>query len=336
MNPLHQPARLRSLRQLQRDGLLDATALASATRRLRPPNHWFAWVEQQLLLLGTALVLAGTIFFFAYNWAEMGRFAKLGLIEAALVACLLAACWRGRSRLTGKVLQLAAAVLVGVLLAVFGQIYQTGADAYELFAGWALLILGWVIAAGFAALWVVWLLLVNTAAILYWQQVAHPAYALPYEWLCLFLGLVNLGALVLRETGLQRGLDWLAGAWLRGLLLTGGLVALTVPVLHLVLAEARLGGASLLTALAWLLAVAGGYAWYRRACPDMLPLAIIVMDLCVVLLTLIGHHLLDGSHDLAVLFLLFALVILGVVSGAALWLRRTAQAMAAERAAGLP
>ena len=105
-----------------------------------------------LLLFGSALVLAGIIFFFAYNWAAMGKFLKFGLIEAGIIVCIVASHLRGRTDLSGKVLLLSGAVLVGVLLAVYGQIYQTGADAYGLFICWAVLIFGWVIISEFAAL----------------------------------------------------------------------------------------------------------------------------------------------------------------------------------------
>ena len=46
-----------------------------------------------------------------------------------------------------------AAVAVGALLAVFGQTYQTGADPFELFLTWALLIVPWTLAARFEPLY---------------------------------------------------------------------------------------------------------------------------------------------------------------------------------------
>ena len=41
----------------------------------------------------------------------------------------------GLDRAFGQVLLIAASVLTGVLLAVIGQVYQTGADVFELFVG---------------------------------------------------------------------------------------------------------------------------------------------------------------------------------------------------------
>ncbi len=62
-------------------------------------------------------------------------------------------------------------VVVGVLFAVFGQIYQTGANAYDFFLGWTAFISLWVIIANYSPLWLVFVVLINTTFILYTQQV---------------------------------------------------------------------------------------------------------------------------------------------------------------------
>ena len=129
-------------------GLLTEEARRVARAWLRPPELWGTWVSRLLLLLGTSLVLAGIIFFFAHNWERLGPLLKLGLIQGAMLACLLGAWLVRSSTLPCQVLLTAACVLVGVLLAVYGQIYQTGADAFELFLGWWVLILPWVLAVG--------------------------------------------------------------------------------------------------------------------------------------------------------------------------------------------
>ncbi|MET0204922.1 MAG: DUF2157 domain-containing protein [Casimicrobiaceae bacterium] len=49
------------------------------------------------------------------------------------------AVWRGLDTLPGKA-ALVAALLAGALLALVGQVYQTGADTFELFAAWAVAI----------------------------------------------------------------------------------------------------------------------------------------------------------------------------------------------------
>jgi uncharacterized membrane protein len=330
---LDKRANIRTLRRLHRDGLLNGRALAVASSILRPRSAWLAWARQMLLLFGSAMVLAGVIFFFAYNWAAMGRYSKFVLIEAGIVAAAIASYWRGRDRLAGKILLLSASILVGVLLAVYGQTYQTGADAYELFTGWTVLILGWVLVSDFAGLWVVWLILLNTGAILYWKQVGDPAHSMPYESLCLVLAFFNGLALILYELGIRQGLEWLRGRWLRGLLFAGVLLSLSIPAVALIVSPESIQRLTLLATMAWGVVLVVGYASYRYKIHDMIPIALVISNVSAVLLILIGKILFHGgrwggfSWD-PVLFLLFSLIVLLVVSGAVFILRRTAATMA--------
>jgi uncharacterized membrane protein len=285
-----------------------------------------------LLFLGSTLVLAGVIFFFAYNWAEMGRFLKFALIEVGIVACIIAASLRGLLRLSGKVLLLSASVLVGVLLAVYGQTYQTGADAFELFMGWAVLIFGWVLVSEFQALWMVWIILLNTGAILYWQQVGHPSHSIPYGLLCLAIASFNSIALALYEAGTYYRVKWLSGRWFRSILFSGILVALSIPTLHVIWIPEDIKWATVLAAAGWGVAVVCGYAWYRFKVHDMIPIALVVSNVCLNLLVLIAKGLFTQARgNEAGLFLLFSLIILAVVSGAVFLLRSTAAKMAKEK-----
>jgi uncharacterized membrane protein len=65
----------------------------------------------------------------------------------------------------------AISVLVGVAFAVYGQIYQTGADAYDFFLGWTIFVTAWVAISSFPFLWLFYLILINTTIILYLGQV---------------------------------------------------------------------------------------------------------------------------------------------------------------------
>jgi uncharacterized membrane protein len=233
-------------------------------------------------------------------------------------------------RLSGKILILSSSVLIGVLLAVYGQIYQTGADAFELFLGWALLISGWVLIMEFSALWLLWLVIINTGAILFWQQVGQPSYAIRYEWLCLTIASLNGLALAFREIGENYGLEWLSGKWLRAILITATLASLSVPTIHLIVEFYRANRVTVLTSCMWALVASIGYICYRQKLRDMIPLAIIVMNGCIILLTVIGKLLFYNKYFEAGIALLFAFIILGVASGAAFWLRKTNATMAAE------
>ncbi|MHC4502598.1 MAG: DUF2157 domain-containing protein, partial [Planctomycetota bacterium] len=255
---LDRPADRKTVLALHGAGLLSSGAKNEALRLLRPPVAWWRWASRLLLLVGAALVLAGIVFFFAYNWARMAAWMKFALLESALVGCVIAAWLVGIEKLGGKVLSLGAAVLTGVVLAVYGQTYQTGADPYELFLGWAVLILGWAAIMRFAALWMMWLVLVNTGVILYWIQVAMPNDIAGFASLCILLALVNAAALACREIGAARGLEWLRGAWLRYVLLAAALTYPTMPTLVTIVDDDHRHVAGVLGVIVWLAAAAGG------------------------------------------------------------------------------
>src|SRR5690606_3540787 len=197
--------------------------------------------------------------------------------ELALAACALLAWRRGVARLPGQVLLVAAAVLTGVLMAVFGQTYQTGADAWELFRGWALIILPWVLIADSAALWVLWLVIADTAILLFAQQTLRNEH-----WpLVLFIaGALPLALLAVRDA-LIGARTWLPARWLRPLLLTAGLVLLTLPVVATLFDDVRHGA---LWVCGWLAVIAAGYVLYRFRHADMIALTLIVFDAAFVLL----------------------------------------------------
>jgi uncharacterized membrane protein len=331
---LDTPVDIKTVRRLHQEGYLTDEAFRAALKVVRPPSVWFAWAERQLLFFGSALLLSGIMFFFAYNWAAMGKFVKLGMIEAGLVACTFGAYKLGLHKLTGKVLLLSASVLLGILMAVYGQTYQTGADAFELFVGWAVLIFGWVVISEFAALWFFWLVLINTGFILYWIQVVHPVHSTDWEIACLSVGALNGVALVLREIAVKIGFTFLNGKWLGGLLLVAVLTAFTVPAMVVIFDHSYYYGdtVSIGYAAPWPLVAVGAYLCYRRLWPDMLAVALVLMNACLLVLCAIGRFMFDGHHGgEEFLFLVFALIIIGVVSLTAFGLKKIAATMAKER-----
>ncbi len=136
------------------------------------PEAWARFLDRTLLFLGGLLATSGVLFFVASNWQALGRLARLGLVEAAVVLAALGAWRLGPERLAGQVLLTVGAALVGPLLGVYGQIYQTGADAWNLFLAWGLLILPWVLVGRNPVLWLLLLGLGNLTAWLAWDQLA--------------------------------------------------------------------------------------------------------------------------------------------------------------------
>lgn len=131
---------------------------------------WLSFFDKALLIIGALALVLSLVFFIAYNWQNLGKLGKFALVEGALVitiALYVALSFRRRFYFIRQLLLLVASIITGSLLALFGQVYQTGADTWQLFFAWAVLITPWVIIARFSTLWLLWLGLLNIAFILY-------------------------------------------------------------------------------------------------------------------------------------------------------------------------
>lgn len=134
---------------------------------------WQKFLNLLLISLGVGLTVSGILFFFAYNWEDLPAFAKLGLTQLLLIITMAAVLSNRLSETIKNIVLTGAAMLVGVLFAVFGQIYQTGANAYDFFLAWTLFIVLWTLVSNFAPLWLLFITLINTTFALYTQQIAR-------------------------------------------------------------------------------------------------------------------------------------------------------------------
>ncbi|AYR21045.1 GDYXXLXY domain-containing protein [Alcaligenes faecalis] len=129
--------------------------------------------------LAVLLLASGLVTWIAANWENWGHVAKFALAQGAvLISAGLALLFRRRSGGWGHDLGVPAAltglaaVATGGLLALIGQTYQTGADPWQLFALWTVLIIPWVLTVRSVFLSVLWLVLINMAFYL-WIDVAR-------------------------------------------------------------------------------------------------------------------------------------------------------------------
>ncbi|NNE64373.1 MAG: DUF2157 domain-containing protein, partial [Gammaproteobacteria bacterium] len=137
-------------------------------------NDWLRYIDQFLVTIGALLIVAGVASFFAWNWADLSYMMKFALIQAGIVGTALLA-WRfGIDSPGGRAGLFASAFLIGILFAVFGQVYQTGADPYGLFVAWAALVFPLAVIGRQAALWILFQTLLILALIMYWTQVVDP------------------------------------------------------------------------------------------------------------------------------------------------------------------
>lgn len=162
-------------------------------------------------VLGTLLLAAALIFWVASQWGHLAPDARLWLLRSVLAGSVLLAAvlaWRGARRWARLAAALAMAC-TGGLLALVGQIYQTGADAWPLFLMWAVLTLPWIILLRFALPWLLCAALLQLALWLYlqtnsifWTEVFEPR-------VFLSLAVLDMGLLALAEWSRS----WLDDPW---------------------------------------------------------------------------------------------------------------------------
>lgn len=150
---------------------LDATTFA-ALRRLagldRRPILSTETVRRALAYIAALLCGLGLIFFVAANWDSLGRAGQFGLLQGLTLLTCAGAAFLARARAPLSLLGL---LSIGGLFAYFGQTYQTGADAWQLFALWTTLALPLAFGARSDVVWAAWVIVASTAIATWsWSQ----------------------------------------------------------------------------------------------------------------------------------------------------------------------
>ncbi len=318
INVLDSTATPQNLRALAKRAVLSSNDLEQALARighLPDASRWTRFLDWVLLVLGAGFFISGVFFFFAFNWQELHRFAKLGVVELAVLLAVGVAFWQSLDRLPGKIALTVAGLLVGALFAVYGQIYQTGADSYQLFLTWALLIAGWVLISKFAPLWFIWIVLLNLSVIFYYLQIIGTINGLLY--LALFL--LNGGVLLCWEVFKRLGVSWLQSRWTPRLLSLLIFAALVAPTLALIfVSEYATTRDPWLPVMAILFVVTSVLTLYLYS-QKILDQFILIVCAFSVIITLIAGLLKAGNVETGTLLLAGALVI-GLAALVVTWL----------------
>jgi len=313
------------INSLHKAGILSTPLRDEALKRVQQPLNWLYWSNRFLLFVGAALILTGIVFFFAFNWEKMGKFIKFILVETGIIVSIITAWKLGLEKITGKVFLLSASILVGVFLAVFGQVYQTGADSYELFVGWSILILGWVLISKFTALWITWLTILNIAVYLYWDQILVPHDITTFTTLLVTLSILNTAALVFAFLGRFKKIEWLDSTWHYRLILASILFFLSLGAIQFIVEERE---SSVILLLLFVAAIVGTYWFFRYRSRDMAALTLSAFASTAVFLTFIGHLILnerDNDTSISIRLFIFGLIVIGVCSGVVYLLHRLAK-----------
>jgi len=240
---------------------------------------WQQMLDKLLLWLGVVALSSAVTFFVAFNWQALGRFAQFALVETLVLLALLAYWrWADKHRMA-EVALVAAALLLGTLLALVGQTYQTGADTWQLFASWAVLILPWALLGRSAVLWLLWLGLLNLATVLWFQHWPGAVWLLfsPWEQLVWTLFGLNTLAWVVWEWVTRRprsstttSTSPSGSRWPQRLLAVASGTCITLLVLSSLFERPAPALLYWLVYAAWLAAV---YLLFRHRWPDLFVLA---------------------------------------------------------------
>ena len=259
-------------------------------------HAWRQFLARSTLWLGVLLLGSAAICWVAANWQDMSKVQRFAGAQALLAVCALAAAWAGlrlrtaagaRGAIPGALLALAG-ILLGALLALLGQTYQTGADTWELFAWWAVLLLPWALAAASQAVWLLWTLVVNVAMVLWlgervfsWWGLLGATY-LP----ALIVAGLNLVILAVWELAARR---WRASTLVGPRLLAAlAIGALVMSTMYTDLFIGRSYG-STTGSIAWLAVTLGLGFYYQKVRRDLVILAMLAAGVICVSLRVVGN-----------------------------------------------
>ncbi|CAG0878818.1 unnamed protein product [Cyprideis torosa] len=278
--------------ELIQQGAIPADKIAdalSALRLLPEARAWRVFLDQLLLWLGGLAVALSALFFIAYNWSDLGRFAKFGMVEALLILAVVTYCKQGGKTVAGKVSLLVTTLFLGVLLALFGQTYQTGADPWQLFFYWSVLMLPWALIGRFAAIWLIWIVLINLSILLYYQSFRGALWLmLTSETSMLWLVFsFNTLVLIIWEI-LADTRRWLSQAWATRLLAAGNGIPVTILVLQAIF---DFRSAYIAAVLVWLIWLAVVYRFYRKTRPDLFMLAAACLSAMVAIVSFVARYI---------------------------------------------
>lgn len=134
-------------------------------------KQWKDFIYYALLVCGLGFLVSGIVFFFAFNWDKMVVNAKFVLVGIGILVSAFFALTSRVKKEVNEISLLVTSLLIGVMLAVFGQHYQTGANAYDLFLTWLLLVTPLTLVSSSSFQWLFFSVLANTTLLLALNQV---------------------------------------------------------------------------------------------------------------------------------------------------------------------
>ncbi|MDR1659277.1 MAG: GDYXXLXY domain-containing protein [Desulfovibrio sp.] len=287
-------------------------------------SAWRAFWRQTLLLFSVLSLALGVVFFIAWNWAQMDKFAKFALLQGGIALCLAIPAFIGTDSRTDFFCLLGGGLLVGPLLAVYGQAYQSGAQLWELLRVWSLTFLPLALAGRKTALFFLFWL---TGSLSEFLRLGLPISTgiddLLWRNLPIFQAVQCSCALLWEGAAHFWGASrpWLNERWFPRLLFFVALSSVTLPLAHAILFDRHNAkAASLFSAALYLALAAWAWFWHLRGKRDIFMPACGLLGFCVMLVALLlrGEFLFDAG---TAALLGWALLIIALSAGAGMLLR---------------
>ncbi|TGN09424.1 DUF2157 domain-containing protein [Leptospira ilyithenensis] len=273
-------------------------------------KDWSDFGKRFLLVFGALFFLAGVIFFFAFNWNGLHRYSKLSLVSIGLVAINITYTRNFEKLWIRELLGALAFFFVGQILLVFGQIYQTGANAYDLFFGWAVFSVLLVAVSGSPVVWFLWIFLLNLTFDLYWEQVLRFT---PPVWAVYSASVLNLIALFIYEFRIRLKKNLLRSAWFSPLILVIALGWLNFGSNQSIFFLREDNQIALPYVLVTIFSLGGLYAFYRFFIYDLACLSFVLLSGLALVFSLYIKYL-TGGDMVGNTFLGF-FIIMGLTTG---------------------
>lgn len=175
-------------------------------------HEWYLFADWLLLGGGVAFILSSIVFYYAANWHHLTNWQKLGSLQILIgigLGMMLFAHSKKWVFHTGASIVF---VLIGMLWAVYGQIYNVPVHHEKTYLTWALFTLPIVVFTSWRVLWLLWWVVLNVGVWQLFALITNPTWQHPLYIIFALLTL-NVAGLAILESRIQNRLEgdiWLA------------------------------------------------------------------------------------------------------------------------------
>jgi len=296
-------------KNIKRDNIKE---VLEQTEVIPTSQSWYLFIDKIALWFGALSLAFALMFFMAYNWSEFQKMGKFALVEGLLAVSVGFYLYLDVERLSSKVSLMVSTLFVGVLLALVGQTYQTGADTWQLFFYWAVLVLPWVFIGRFSALWMVWIFLINLSISLYPGTFTSETSI----WWGLFG--FNTAAFIVWELAANK-FEWLKNSWairVLGFISGNAVTGLAISFIW--------GDSNPLAIVAWMGWLGVVYLFYRVERVELFMLSLGCLSFSTVIVSFL-IHIISWRYFGMGAFLFVGLTIVGLGTTSRSWLKKVQQ-----------